>query len=429
MPLTRNDLGAALLGGAPLDALFETAGGHRTPAYVYDLDGIEASARSLAAGFDGSPHLVAYAVKANSAGPIVRALGEAGCGATVVSGGELAVALAAGVAPERIVFNGVAKQPWEIDLALGAGERGILGLHLESVEEIAMVQARARALGRKARVGIRVNPDIEADTHAKVRTGHDEAKFGVPAQDLGAAWEELARAPELALVGLSCHIGSQLTRSADLLAAADLLLEVAAAREASAGPLEYIDFGGGFGIDYGAGGPVPSPPADFARALTARISGSPLAGRTVVLEPGRCLVAEHGVLCAGVVLAKRTRAAETPRRWLMLDAGMNDLVRPAMYGSFHRVEPMDAAPPGPGEGQVYRVVGPVCESSDDFGEHRFADPPPRRVVLRDAGAYGFTMASEYNGRPLPAELFLRGGRVTSARRPRPVDAWVADQTF
>lgn len=431
MPLTRDERGAALLGGALLHDLFdagEAEARFRTPAYVYDLDGIEAAARALAAGFGAAPHLVAYAAKANTAGPILRALRDVGCGATVVSGGELAVALAAGIAPERIVFNGVAKQAWEIDLALGAGDRGILALHLESVEEIAMVRARARALGRGARVAIRVNPDIEADTHAGVATGHDEAKFGVPAEDLGAAWEELARAPELTLVGLSCHIGSQLTREDQYLHAADLLLGIAAAREAAAGPLEYVDFGGGFGIDYGAA-PDAAPPARFAAAVTARVLASPLAGRTILVEPGRCLVAEHGVLCSSVVLAKRTRAAATPRRWLMLDAGMNDLVRPAMYGALHRVEPMDAAPPRPGEGLAYRVVGPVCESSDDFGEHRFGDPPPRRVVIRDAGAYGFTMASEYNGRPLPAEIFLRGGQVAAAREPRPVEAWVKERAF
>ena len=442
MPLSRDERGAALLGGVRLEDLFDppppTPGASpappppafgagpalppfRTPAYVYDLDAIEDAARALSAGFGGAPHLVAYAVKANTAGPILRALQAAGCGADAVSGAELAVALGAGFSPEKLLYSGVAKLDGEIDLAIGAGPRGILAIQMESVEEVARVAARARALGRRARVSIRVNPGIEADTHAAVATGHDEAKFGVAVEDLGAAFDELARAPELDLQGLSSHIGSQLTGTAEYLAAADVLIGVAAAREAARGPLAFIDLGGGFGIDYGAG--CPSAPADFAAAAAARIAASPLRGRMIVVEPGRCLVAAHGVLCASQVMSKRARGSA--RRWLMIDAGMNDLLRPALYGALHRIEAMDVPPPQDGTG--YRVVGPVCESSDDFGEHRFDEPLPRRVVIRDAGAYGYTMASEYNGRPLPAEIFLRGGRVIAASRPRSVDAWIASR--
>lgn len=435
MPFSRDEHGAALLGGARLDDLFEPpprAGAPgseagpalpplRTPAYIYDLDAIEGAARALSVSFGGAPHFLAYAVKANSAGPILRTLQAVGCGAEVVSGAELSAALGAGFDPNRILYSGVAKLHGEIDLAIGAGPQGILAIQMESVEEVPRVAARARALGRRARVSIRVNPAIEADTHAAVTTGHDEAKFGVPVEDLGAAFDELARAPELSLQGLSCHIGSQLTGTAEYLAAADVLLGAAAAREASHGPLAFIDFGGGFGIDYGAG--CPSAPTDFAAAVAARVAASPLRGRMLVVEPGRCLVAAHGVLCASVVMAKRARGSA--RRWLIIDAGMNDLLRPALYGSLHRIEPMDAPAPQPGAG--YRVVGPVCESSDDFGEHRFDEPLPRRVVIRDAGAYGYTMASEYNGRPLPAEIFLRGGRVVAASAPRTPDAWVAER--
>ncbi len=428
MPFSRDERGAAVLGGARLDDLFEPAGGIaplRTPAYVYDLSAVEQAARALSAGFGGAPHLVAYAVKANTAGPILRALRDAGCGAEVVSGAELAAVLGAGFSPDRTLYSGVAKLDDELDRAITAGPRGILAVQMESVEEVPRVAARARALGRRARVSIRVNPGVEADTHAAVATGHDEAKFGVAVGDLPAAYEALARAPELELVGLSCHIGSQLTATTEYLAAADTLLRVAAAREAAAGPLAFIDLGGGFGIDYGGGCPIQ--PADFASEAAARIAASPLRGRTIIVEPGRCLVAAHGVLCAGVVMSKRSRAGGTDRRWLMIDAGMNDLLRPALYGALHRIEPMDTAPPPAGEGTGHRVVGPVCESSDDFGEHRFADPLPRRVVIRDAGAYGYTMASEYNGRPLPAEVFLRDGRIVARSAPRDADAWVADR--
>jgi diaminopimelate decarboxylase len=430
--LKRDATGSAMMGGLRLCDLLDLdeagPGGERvpTPAYVYDLDAMARAARELSAGFGGAPHLVAYAVKANTAGPVVRALAGAGCGAEVVSGGELAVALACGVAPEAILYSGVAKTAPEIDRAIGAGERGILALQIESVEEIPRVAARARALGRRARVSFRLNPGVEADTHAYVATGHDEAKFGVALADLPAAWEELARAGDaLELVGLGAHIGSQLTRTDEYLASADAMLALCAQRIASHGALSFVDFGGGFGVDYGAGCPVA--PADFARAVTERVARSGLGGLRIVVEPGRSMVASFGVLCARVVMAKRSRGGEGERRWLMLDAGMNDLLRPALYAAKHRIEPLEGPPPAPGAGKGFRVVGPVCESSDDFGEHPFEEPLPRAVVLRDAGAYGYTMASEYNGRSLPAEIFVAGGRVVAVHRPRSAAVWVAER--
>lgn len=428
----RDKRGAALLGGVALADLISPAneaaarGGasFATPVYVYDLDAIAKEARDLIHAFGPSPHLVAYAIKANSAGPIVRALAKEGCGIEVVTGSELTVALACGLPPDRILYSGVAKTDAEIDQAIGAGDRGIFAIQMESVEEIPRVDARARALGRRARASIRINPSVIADTHAHVATGHDEAKFGVARDDLPAAWEALAKAERVDLTGLSCHVGSQLTRTDDYLAAARELLSVAAAREASHGPLSFVDFGGGYGIDYGSGCPVT--PADFARASVKLCEGSSLAGRTLVVEPGRSLVAAHGVLCARVIMSKRSRSAPE-RRWLMIDAGMNDLIRPALYAARHRIEPIDAAPPSPESGAPgWRVVGPVCESSDDFGEHLFHEPPPF-VVIRDAGAYGFTMASEYNGRPHPTEVFLSGGRVVAVGRPRDAAEWARER--
>jgi diaminopimelate decarboxylase len=418
--LTRDARGA-VLGGAALAAILRS-GRVATPAYVYDLDGIEAEARELSAGFGGAPHLVAYAVKASSAGPIVRAAGRAGCGAEVVSGGELLVALGAGIDADRILFSGVAKQAWEIDAALGAGARGILAVTLESVEEVARVEARAAALGRRARVSLRVNPGIEADTHAHVATGHDEAKFGIARGDLAAASEALGRAPHLDLVGLGGHIGSQLTRTGEYLAAAELFLGLATAHQHAGTPLDFVDFGGGFGVDYGAG--CAARPADFARAAARLVAGSEVKGIRIVVEPGRSLVAAHAVLCAGVIGVKRSHFDGEERRWLLIDAGMNDLLRPALYAAWHRVEPLEGAvsPDAP----RWRVVGPVCESSDDFGAHPFAEPP-EHVILRDAGAYGFTMASEYNGRALPAEVFLRGGEIAAVHVPRRVADWVAER--
>ncbi|MEO7331640.1 MAG: diaminopimelate decarboxylase [Minicystis sp.] len=413
--LTRDARGA-VLGGAALDELFRTKR-LQTPAYVYDLDAIAEGARALREGFGDAPHLVAYAVKANSAGPILRALAHEGCGMEVVSGGELDLSLRCGIPADQTLYSGVGKLAWEIDRAIGAGDRGILALQMESVEEIARVEARAKAIGRDARVSLRVNPDVEADTHAHIATGHDEAKFGIPRADLPSAYEALDRAPHLRLVGLSSHVGSQLTQTNEYLAAAKILLGLATARQSTHPTLELIDFGGGFGIDYGTGCPVA--PADFAKAAVRLLAGTPLAGLRLTVEPGRSLVAAHGVLCASVIGEKRTLAGD--RRFLIIDAGMNDLIRPALYAARHRIEPLDGAP-APGA-PLWKVVGPVCESSDDFGEHPFASTP-ERVLIRDAGAYGYVMASEYNARALPAEVFLRGGEVVAVSNPASVEDWV-----
>lgn len=421
----RDQDGVATLGGVRLDALFGE-GSARTPAYVYDLDAIREEARDLAAGFDGASHLVAYAVKANSAGPILRALAEEGCGADVVSGAELSLALRCGVAPDRVVYSGVAKRDEELDLAIGAGERGILAIQAESVEEIPRIEARARALGRRARVSLRINPGIEAETHAYIATGHDEAKFGIPKAELERAIDALREAPHVDLVGLSSHVGSQLTSTDAYVTAAQMLLPLATVCEAALGrALSFIDFGGGFGIDYGPGCPVR--PRDFAARVTASCREARRDDLTIVVEPGRSLVASHGVLCAGVIMEKRARPGAEERTWLMVDAGMNDLLRPALYQAFHRIEPLEVPPPPLGEGRVMRVVGPVCESSDDFGNHAMPLSPVKRVVVRDAGAYGFTMASEYNGRALPIEIFLARGRIAETISPRDPEAWIAER--
>ncbi len=436
--LTRDADGAARMNGQRLEEVLRNAraksfdsvqseGELRTPAYVYDLDGMKAAAEQLDKGFDNATHLVAYAVKANTAGPIIRTLGQAGCGAEVVSGSELMVALGCGIRPEAILFSGVAKTNHEIDQAIGAGDRGIMALQIESVEEVPRVVARAKALGRKARVSIRVNPDIIADTHAHVATGHDEAKFGVLIDDLNAAYATIdASADHIELVGLGCHIGSQLTKTDDYIESANVLLDVVG-RRLQNHTLEFVDFGGGFGIDYGTG--CQAKPSDFAREATKLVTKRGLGSLRIVVEPGRSLVAEFGVLCASVITAKTSTSKGVTRRWLMIDAGMNDLVRPAMYGAKHRIEPLNTSPVGASEGLMMRVVGPVCESSDDFGEHPFNEPLPKVVVIRDAGAYGFVMASEYNGRGLPVEIFLSGGTIAHVHESRSREAWAASRIF
>lgn len=430
MPTERDGNGVLRLGGVDLGELARE-GAVGTPAYVYDLDAMAQGARVLRGAFQGAPHLVAYAIKANSAGPVVRTLLAEGCGADVVSGAELRLAMACGVDPDAILFSGVAKTDGEIDDALGAGSRGIAALQVESLEEIPRIAARARATGRSARISLRINPAVDLrdlDTHVHVATGHDEAKFGVPRVDLPDAFELLAAFHDVvSLVGLGAHVGSQFTSTDPYLKAARVVFDVAkTVRARFVGSLRFVDAGGGFGVDYGEGCPVT--PADFVRAVRQEQAAAGLADLTLVAEPGRSLVAAHGVLLARVIQTKEVRAvpagASRPR-WLMIDAGMNDLLRPALYQARHRVVPLASR-----EGATtarYRVVGPVCESSDDFGEHLLPHPAPMAVALLDAGAYGYTMASNYNGRPLPAEVFLAGGQV-QAENPRASDArWFTER--
>ncbi|MEZ4226865.1 MAG: diaminopimelate decarboxylase [Polyangiaceae bacterium] len=406
----RDATGHACLGGTRLSTLLEQA--HvPTPAYVYDLDAIADSTRQLVAGFAGHRHVVAYAVKANTAGSVVRTVVDAGGGADTVSGGELTVALGAGAPGDRIVMSGVAKLDWELDRAIDAEIRAI---QLESVEEIPRVAARARALGKRARVGVRVNPDVDIDSHAHIATGHDEAKFGIVRSDLGSALDHIRREKSLDLVGVSTHVGSMLATVEPYLESAAVVCDVAQAWMAQGVNLDFVDFGGGFGTDYG-GGPVTAP-AEFVRVSLKLMSERGLQALALIVEPGRALVASHGVLIASVVQGKQTSA----RRFCLLDAGMNDLIRPALYQARHRVEPLDRPPRAP----AYQVVGPVCESADDFGVHELGEPLPARVVIRDAGAYGFTMASVYNGRPLAAEVFVRDGKVVHLSPSTGVDAWV-----
>lgn len=378
---------------------------------MYDLDGLAAGARALEASFGGAAHLTAYAVKANSAGSIVRTLARAGTGADVVSGGELELALSAGISSRNIVMSGVAKADAELDLAIG---RDIFAVQVESVEEIERLAARARALGRRARLGIRVNPGVMIDAHAHVATGHDAAKFGVARADLSRAWACIDAHPELVAVGISAHIGSMQRDPEPYLAAARVLCDAVEARAESGRPVEYIDFGGGYAIDYGAD-PTPDPTA-FVTAALGLLRERGLSALRFVIEPGRALVGPYGVLVARVVQTKTSGE----RRWAMLDAGMNDLIRPALYGAKHRVELCHAAPAEP----QWRVVGPVCESSDDFGAHPLGPEPSGLVAIRDAGAYGFVLASEYNGRALPAEVFVSGGRIVHVSASPGTAAWV-----
>jgi diaminopimelate decarboxylase len=407
----RNAQGQACLGDTLLSQLIAQAG-LETPVYFYDLDAIADEARSLIAGYGNARHVVAYAVKANSAGSVVRTLAAEGTGADVVSAAELEVAAACGIPAEKIVMSGVAKRDAELDFAIACR---LLAIQAESVEELYRIAARARAVGRQARVAFRLNPGVEIESHAHISTGHDKAKFGIARADVGRAFEAVDAAGEsLVAVGLSTHVGSMLGEVAPYLKSAEHVCDVARARRAIKPGLEYVNFGGGFGIDYGAGQSVR--PADFAREAVELLHARGLSDLMLVAEPGRSMVGAHGVLVARVVQSK----VSAELRWIMIDAGMNDLLRPALYGAKHRIEPLERAPSEPS----WRVVGPVCESSDDFGEHPLGARVPETVVIRDAGAYSFTMASEYNGRALAAEVFVKQGTITSISPSPGAAAWV-----
>ena len=428
MPSSRRSDGVLTLGSVSLaDVARDPRAG--TPTYVYDLDGIAAEAVELRAAFDDAPHLVAYAVKANSAGPIVKTLAAGGCGADVVSGAELTLALACGMAAARIVFSGVAKTDAELDLAIGVGDSGISAIQVESVEELPRISARAAAARRVARVSLRINPAIEIealDTHRHIATGHDEAKFGVPLASVTDALSVLDGDRNLRLVGVGAHVGSQLTATDGYLASARALFTFA--REVRARfELAFVDAGGGFGIDYGEGCAVR--PADFMRSTRKLQQEMGLDDLALYCEPGRSLVGAHGVLVATVIQRKIAEG----RRWTMIDAGMNDLMRPALYQARHRIVPVvvDPSSGATSSASAYHVVGPVCESSDDFGVHDLPDDTAssslREVAILDAGAYGYSMASRYNGRALAAEVFLSGGKVAGATARSSPHEWVQDR--
>lgn len=413
MPLTRDPTGRALLGGLALDTILGRSD-VSTPFYAYDVDAVVAEAAHLQDGFDGAPSLVCYAVKANSAGRILRRLAHAGVGADIVSGGELDVCLGAGIPADRIVWSGVAKTDAELDRGIAAG---LLSLHVESVEELGRILARASALCLPASVSLRVNPSVEVDTHANIATGHDEAKFGIAADDLPAALALLEGQGLVTLVGLSSHVGSQMRSTTSYVEAATTLARLARQVRAAGHTLTLLDLGGGMGIDYGDGCDVA--PADFVCAASAAVRREGVSDLRLLCEPGRAMVGAHGVLVARTIQTKRWKGRDTVG-WLFVDAGMNDLARPALYGARHRIEPLveDGT-----KAVRWKVAGPVCESTDDFGVYDLPDPPPGAVVIRDAGAYGYTMAGQYNGRPLASEVFVEGGIVTSIATESTAAAW------
>jgi diaminopimelate decarboxylase len=383
-------------------SLEEAARAHGTPLFVYSRASIEDAYRAYDAAFARVPHRVCYALKANSTGAVLRVLAGLGAGADIVSGGELMAALRAGFPADRIVFSGVGKTDAEI--ALGV-ERGIGEFNAESEDEIARVSAAAASASRTMRISLRVNPDIDARSHPYISTGLKRNKFGVAIGEAPAILRRARAMPGIEVSGVQCHIGSQITDLAPLAKAVGEIAALSRALLAEGFPLRTIDLGGGLGIDYGSDAPPRI--AEFAAMVVPLVEALSL---TVLLEPGRSLIARAGVLLTRVVVVK-----ESGRHFVVVDAGMTELMRPALYDAYHRIEPVTAttAPE-----RLSDIVGPVCESADFLARERgFPQVGPGDLLaVRDVGAYGFSMASNYNLRPRAAEAMVDGGRLRLIRR-------------
>ncbi|MBE0553354.1 MAG: diaminopimelate decarboxylase [Rhodobacteraceae bacterium] len=387
-------------------AIPEIAAQVGTPFYVYSAATLTRHYRLFTEALSPMPHLVCFAIKSLSNIAVLKLLGDLGAGMDVVSGGEYLRAKAAGVPGDRIVFSGVGKTRDEMRLAL---EGGIRQFNLESEPEMRALSEVATALGVVAPVTVRVNPDVDAKTHAKIATGKSENKFGIPIARAREVYAEIARLPGLRVVGIDVHIGSQLTELAPFEAAFAKVRELTLALRGDGHDIRRLDLGGGLGIPYTRSNEAPPLPTDYG-AMIKRTLGD--LGCEIEIEPGRLISGNSGVLVAGVIYVKNGEG----RDFLILDAAMNDLVRPSMYDAHHDIVPVAEAAPG-SPTQAFDVVGPVCETGDTFAKAR--DLPlvaaGDLVAFRSAGAYGAVMASEYNSRPLVPEVLVRGDQFAVIR--------------
>jgi len=381
-----------------------------TPLYVYSRAAITAAYTGYADALDGRHALVCYAMKANSNLAVLDVLARLGAGFDIVSGGELARVLAAGGSAQRTVFSGIGKSEQEIAQALAAD---ILCFNVESAAELARIDGIARAAGRRARISLRVNPDVDARTHPYISTGLKQNKFAVAYEEALPLYREAARLPGIEVAGIGCHIGSQITEVAPYLDAAARILDIVQALQRDGIALAHVDFGGGLGIRYRD--EAPPAPAELVRALVTALEARGLADRTLMFEPGRSIVGNAGVLVTRVEYLKPTAA----KNFAIVDAAMNDLLRPTLYDVW-----MDAVPVAPRSAAAMKVdvVGPVCESGDWLARDReLALAPGDLLAITGAGAYGMAMSSNYNSRPRAAEVMVDGTRACEVRRRETVE--------
>lgn len=381
----------------------ELAGRHGTPLYIYSAATLRRHFEAFDSAFANLPHLTCYSVKANSNLCVLGLLAECGAGMDIVSGGELHRALAAGVDPQKIVYSGVGKRPAEIEQALATG---ILMFNVESMGELDRISAIASRMGKTAHIALRINPDVDPKTHPYISTGMKKNKFGLDMDNSLRAYERAMDLPGVEPVGIDCHIGSQLTSIEPFLEALDKIVAFGDKLMARGVPLRYLDLGGGLGITYNE--EEPPHPAQFGEALSAALENHPM---TLILEPGRVIVGNAGILVTEAVYTKSTPSKD----FVIVDAAMNDLVRPALYDSFHAID--EVIKRGRPEKNV-DVVGPICESSDFLARGRMLPEvePGELLAVFSAGAYGFTMSSNYNSRPRAAEILVDGDVAVVARK-------------
>ncbi|MBB1600574.1 diaminopimelate decarboxylase [Variovorax sp. UMC13] len=401
--------GALHVEALPLAAL---AREHGTPLFVYSKQWMLDALAAYQRGFEGRDALICYAMKANSSLGVLRVFAEAGCGFDIVSGGELARVLAAGADPAKVIFSGVGKTRAEMRQALAAG---IACFNVESEAELEVLNAVAlEEAGRRARISIRINPNVDPKTHPYISTGLKGNKFGVAHDRALATYRHAASLPGLEVVGIDCHIGSQITEASPYLDALERVLDLVVLIEEAGIPLHHLDFGGGLGIDYNHDTP---PAADALwKQLLARLDARGFGQRKLVVEPGRSLVGNAGVCVTEVLYTKPGE----DKNFCIVDAAMNDLPRPAMYQAFHRIVPL-AARDAAGA-TTYDVVGPVCESGDWIGRDRELNVAQGDLLaVLSAGAYCMSMASNYNTRGRAAEVLVAGNRATLIRRRESVE--------
>jgi diaminopimelate decarboxylase len=387
-----------------------------TPFYCYSTATLERHYRVFSEAFADEKALVCYAMKANSNQSVLRTLAKLGAGADVVSGGELKRALAAGIPPEKILFSGVGKTEAEIRAALAAD---ILCINIESEPELELLSRLAAETGRIARISVRVNPDVDSGSHAKISTGKSENKFGVPLARARAVYARAATLPGIKVTGVDMHIGSQITDLAPLEAAFNILVEFARSLRADGHDISHIDFGGGLGIPYHPDTPAPPDPAAYAAVVKRAVRGFDC---TLMFEPGRLIVGNAGILVTRVLYVKHGDA----KNFVIVDAAMNDLIRPTLYEAYHDLQPVRLAEPGATK-FVADLVGPVCESGDYLAKGRtMAEPKSGDLVaLMTAGAYGAVQSGTYNTRALVPEVLVNGDQYAVVRPRVEVDALIA----